>query len=46
LSLRAGPPALGADTSALLHELGYDEEAMSALRDAGVIGSPPDANLG
>jgi alpha-methylacyl-CoA racemase len=33
------PPAPGADTDAILGELGYDEERVRALRDAGVAGA-------
>jgi len=31
------PPAAGADTAALLAELGYDEDARAELRTAGAI---------
>ena len=30
-------PALGADTAAVLKAIGYDEDRLSALRQAGVI---------
>ena len=39
LPLRAGPPALGADTVALLAELGYGDAEVATLRDARVIGT-------
>ena len=32
------PPELGADTDEVLHELGYDEKKIAALRDSGAIG--------
>jgi crotonobetainyl-CoA:carnitine CoA-transferase CaiB-like acyl-CoA transferase len=38
LPLRQPPPALGADTEALLQSLGYSLEDIGALRAAGVIG--------
>lgn len=46
LPLRQGPPALGADTAALLAELGYGEADVAALVDQGVValagpGHPP-----
>jgi len=37
LPLRQGPPAIGADTRALLAELGYDAAATGALLAAGVV---------
>jgi crotonobetainyl-CoA:carnitine CoA-transferase CaiB-like acyl-CoA transferase len=37
LPLRGGPPAIGADTRALLRELGYDEVATEALLAGGVV---------
>ncbi|MDB5769864.1 MAG: hypothetical protein V7606_1974 [Burkholderiales bacterium] len=40
LPLRAPPPSLGQHTDELLSELGYDDAAISSLRDAGVIGTP------
>ena len=46
LPLRQGPPALGADTRALLRELGYGDADIGALQAAGVIGGgegPPPA---
>ncbi len=41
LPLRQGPPALGAQTQALMRELGYDDAAIDMLRKGGVIGGPP-----
>ena len=38
LPLRTGPPALGADTEALLQSLGYDEAQIAELLAAGVVG--------
>ncbi len=35
--LRNDPPAIGADNAALLGELGYDAEAIAALRARGVV---------
>jgi crotonobetainyl-CoA:carnitine CoA-transferase CaiB-like acyl-CoA transferase len=40
LPLRQGPPALGADTQALLVELGYGAAEIEALRRDGVIAGP------
>ncbi|MCW5665199.1 MAG: CoA transferase [Piscinibacter sp.] len=40
LTLRHGPPALGAHGRALLHELGYDDAAIDALHAAGVLAEP------
>ena len=37
LKLRAGPPALGQDTQALLSQLGYSPEALRQLTEAGVV---------
>ncbi len=37
LPVRNDPPAIGADTDALLQELGYADEARQSLRAAGVI---------
>ena len=34
---RQGAPALGADTDAVLTELGYDADSIAALRTANVI---------
>jgi crotonobetainyl-CoA:carnitine CoA-transferase CaiB-like acyl-CoA transferase len=38
LPLRQGPPSLGEHSDALLHELGYGDADIAALRDAKVIG--------
>ena len=38
LPLRKAPPRLGADTEDLLHQLGYGQHDIGALREAGVIG--------
>ena len=35
--LRSSPPAVGADTVSLLRELGYDDDAIAALKRAGAI---------
>jgi crotonobetainyl-CoA:carnitine CoA-transferase CaiB-like acyl-CoA transferase len=40
LPLRSPPPGLGADTVAVLRELGYDDAAIETLRLDGVIGHP------
>jgi crotonobetainyl-CoA:carnitine CoA-transferase CaiB-like acyl-CoA transferase len=37
-SIRREPPALGADTDAVLGELGYSSEEIAALRASGVVG--------
>ena len=37
LSIRTGPPALGADTESVLKSLGYKEQQISSLRAGGVI---------
>jgi crotonobetainyl-CoA:carnitine CoA-transferase CaiB-like acyl-CoA transferase len=37
LKLRAGPPALGQDTQALLSQLGYSREELRQLTEAGVV---------
>ena len=42
--LRRPPPALGADTGALLRELGYRDAEIDALRQADVIGAHPSPN--
>ncbi|MCW7543591.1 MULTISPECIES: CaiB/BaiF CoA transferase family protein [Aurantimonas] len=42
LGIRSDPPAMGADTDALLAELGYDDTAIGALRQSGVIVTPTD----
>jgi len=39
LPLRRAPPSLGADTDALLRELGYRDDEIRALREADVIGA-------
>jgi crotonobetainyl-CoA:carnitine CoA-transferase CaiB-like acyl-CoA transferase len=36
-SIRFEPPALGADTDAVLAELGYTDEEIAALRETGVV---------
>jgi crotonobetainyl-CoA:carnitine CoA-transferase CaiB-like acyl-CoA transferase len=38
--LRLEPPKLGADTRTLLEELGFQDEAIDALHDAGLIVAP------
>jgi crotonobetainyl-CoA:carnitine CoA-transferase CaiB-like acyl-CoA transferase len=40
LPLRRNPPALGADTEALMQTLGYDAAAIARLREDGVVGIP------
>jgi crotonobetainyl-CoA:carnitine CoA-transferase CaiB-like acyl-CoA transferase len=35
---RGPAPALGADTAAVLAEIGYDDEEVAALAAAGVVG--------
>ncbi|WP_194725854.1 CaiB/BaiF CoA transferase family protein [Noviherbaspirillum malthae] len=44
LPVRCGPPSLGQHTDSLLQELGYSQEELAALRDAGVIGAHPEVN--
>ena len=38
LPLRSGPPALGAQTSAILQSLGMDADEIESLRAQGVVG--------
>jgi hypothetical protein len=38
LRVRAAPPALGQDTRALLSQLGYSDDELRQLVDAGVVG--------
>ncbi|MDP3083527.1 MAG: CaiB/BaiF CoA-transferase family protein, partial [Rubrivivax sp.] len=49
LPLRQPPPAIGADTYAVLQRVGYSDDAIDALRADGVIGArpaaPPPGNL-
>jgi crotonobetainyl-CoA:carnitine CoA-transferase CaiB-like acyl-CoA transferase len=40
LRLRAAPPALGQDTQALLSQLGYTDDELRQLIDAGVVRCP------
>ena len=44
LPLRAGPPSLGADTEALLREIGYGPDEITALREDGIVGGPEDGS--
>jgi crotonobetainyl-CoA:carnitine CoA-transferase CaiB-like acyl-CoA transferase len=46
LPLRTPPPALGQDTDAVLRSLGYLNDEISALREAGVIGAHEDSSDG
>jgi crotonobetainyl-CoA:carnitine CoA-transferase CaiB-like acyl-CoA transferase len=39
LPLRSGPPALGADTAAVLHDLGYSDTDIAQLHADGVVGA-------
>jgi crotonobetainyl-CoA:carnitine CoA-transferase CaiB-like acyl-CoA transferase len=40
LPVRRPPPAIGADTVGLLHELGYDDAHIARLREARVLAEP------
>ena len=42
LPVRRAPPAIGADTRALLRELGYDEAHIARLHEAGVLAGPAE----
>lgn len=37
-----GPQALGEDTRDVLREVGYDDDRIDGLRDAGIVEEPPD----
>lgn len=45
-SVRTPPPALGADTAAVLEGLGYDAERIQRLGEAGVVGGALPARAG
>jgi formyl-CoA transferase len=45
-SVRTPPPALGADTAAILEGLGYDAGRIAALGEAGVVGGALPARAG
>ena len=44
LALRRNPPALGADTLELLQSVGYDDAAITRLREEGIVGMPAGAS--
>jgi len=41
LGVRSGPPSIGADTAALLQELGFSSEEVARLHHDRVVGGPP-----
>jgi len=43
LAVRAGPPALGEDTQSVLRALGYAQDDIVALAQAGVVGGPDES---
>jgi crotonobetainyl-CoA:carnitine CoA-transferase CaiB-like acyl-CoA transferase len=45
-AVRRPGPALGEHTDEVLRELGYDDEAIAALRDAGAVAGPPESRSG
>jgi crotonobetainyl-CoA:carnitine CoA-transferase CaiB-like acyl-CoA transferase len=42
LAPQGSSPTLGEHTDELLHSLGYDDAAIAALRDRGILGTPPE----
>jgi formyl-CoA transferase len=45
-AVRRPGPALGEHTDEVLRELGYDDEAIGTMREAGAVAGPPATTSG